>query len=427
MRTHTFGELFKLFRLRAGIETLSSFANMMAEHGMVYENSLYSRWQRNERIPRDRKVLLLVAKILNEHKGITSKDEVNLLLESVDQRELTDLEEQDFTFEMSHGVDELLQNKSTTMESVSQSELNLWRYFKTHLLSSRIAWLIGIAFLIQSVLFYWIWNQNLFGTVQSYVSGYAYGYIALIGISYGLRNLHMAKNRDYTGRPQIIRWLCLGLLSQFIGLQIWTAYNLQGVEVPYPSIADFGYFGLIPCYTYVALWLAAPSLSDNLAYFIKRKGLFIFTPILFSMMLILFYFITTYSFSVQSTISNFFDIIYPLGEALPMTLLLYALVLKTEKKVRVEKINSIIILVGFFLQFLAEYSFIFSAKLESYVNTGFIDYIYCISYTYMALTIVMLTNVNKLYNPNTALEEATSSKHNPNSSRLLSSYNPIQN
>lgn len=415
---HTFGELFKLFRLRAGIETLSSFANMMAEHGMVYENSLYSRWQRNERIPRDRKVVLLVAKILNEHKGIASKDEVNLLLESVDQRELTEEELHQFQF------DELVTHTLKPTTTTSEKTTHILTTLKRSLLSTKITYLILAMFIVQTAMFSWVWNEQLYGTFQAYFVGYTYGYIALVGISYGMLQL---KKQISSPLGTTVKWLCFGLLSQFVGLQIWTAYNLQGIDVPYPSLADLGYFGLIPCYLYAALSLThADWVKKNIAA--SRKNAIIFlSPPFFMMTALMVYFSLTRGFSIQPYMSDILAILFPVGEIIPMTILLYSFILGSRSKSQMTKYLMGFVLFGFFLQFLAEYSFIFSASLGAYVNTNAIDYIYCISYTYMALTIVMLTNVNKLYNPNTALEEATSSKHNPNSSRLLSSYNPIQN
>ena len=38
----TFAELFKKYRLRSEIETLSQFGDLLAQEGLVYENSLFT-------------------------------------------------------------------------------------------------------------------------------------------------------------------------------------------------------------------------------------------------------------------------------------------------------------------------------------------------------------------------------------------------
>jgi hypothetical protein len=70
---------------------------MMAEEGYVYESSLFTRWQKGNRLPRDRKVLLAIINIFLLRKGITSFSEINSLLESAGQGYMTRNEENKLT------------------------------------------------------------------------------------------------------------------------------------------------------------------------------------------------------------------------------------------------------------------------------------------------------------------------------------------
>lgn len=88
----TFGELFKKFRLKSGFATLEEFGNALAEEGYVFENSLFSHWQKNSRTPKDRKLLLTIIKIFIKKKGIYSAKNINNFLESVSQGYLTEEE-----------------------------------------------------------------------------------------------------------------------------------------------------------------------------------------------------------------------------------------------------------------------------------------------------------------------------------------------
>lgn len=91
-RTPTFSELFKRARLKAGFATLSEFGKALADEGLIFEDSLFSRWQNGSRIPKDRKTLLKILKVLIDNFGITSLREANVLLESTDQGNLTESE-----------------------------------------------------------------------------------------------------------------------------------------------------------------------------------------------------------------------------------------------------------------------------------------------------------------------------------------------
>jgi putative hydrolase of HD superfamily len=85
----TFGELFKKYRLKSEFSTLSSFGNALANEGYVYEDSIYSHWQKNVRVPKDRKLLLVIIKIFVERGGIKTAVEANTLLASAGQGYLT--------------------------------------------------------------------------------------------------------------------------------------------------------------------------------------------------------------------------------------------------------------------------------------------------------------------------------------------------
>lgn len=87
-----FGDLFKRFRLKAEFATLSEFGKALADEGLLYEDSIFSRWQKGNRAPKDRKLLFTLVKIFVERGSITSFREINEFLASVGQGYLTDSE-----------------------------------------------------------------------------------------------------------------------------------------------------------------------------------------------------------------------------------------------------------------------------------------------------------------------------------------------
>ncbi len=88
----TFGKLFKKFRLKSEFSSLSEFSKVLAEEGLIYEDSALSRWQSGNRIPSSRSLLIALIKIFVNRKGIISLREANLLLESAGQGYLTESE-----------------------------------------------------------------------------------------------------------------------------------------------------------------------------------------------------------------------------------------------------------------------------------------------------------------------------------------------
>src|SRR3989344_8637096 len=89
-----FSELFKRFRLKAGFATLSEFGKKLADEGLIFEDSLFSRWQNGSRIPKDRKTLIKILRILIDNSGINSLKEANTFLEAANQGHLTESEMQ---------------------------------------------------------------------------------------------------------------------------------------------------------------------------------------------------------------------------------------------------------------------------------------------------------------------------------------------
>lgn len=77
-----FANLFKRYRLRSEFETLSEFGDALADHNLIYENSIFSHWQKGTRTPKERKLIYTMIRIFSERKGITSEDEANSIMAS---------------------------------------------------------------------------------------------------------------------------------------------------------------------------------------------------------------------------------------------------------------------------------------------------------------------------------------------------------
>lgn len=93
MSQKSFAEIFNTLRLKSQMETATQLADALAVEGFVYEDSIFSKWKRGTRIPRDRHVLKALITIFIKNDAIATVDEANNLLRTVDQRDLSVEEE----------------------------------------------------------------------------------------------------------------------------------------------------------------------------------------------------------------------------------------------------------------------------------------------------------------------------------------------
>ncbi|MBI2012261.1 hypothetical protein HYS91_05870 [Candidatus Daviesbacteria bacterium] len=89
-----FKELFKKYRLKAEIPTLSKFGQILSEKGFNYEDSIFSHWQKGSRIPQYRTILLKLLEIFVERGAIASQEQANEFLVSANQGYLSEKETQ---------------------------------------------------------------------------------------------------------------------------------------------------------------------------------------------------------------------------------------------------------------------------------------------------------------------------------------------
>lgn len=87
-----FPTLFKKYRLKAEFATLSQLGLSLAEKGLIYEDSIFSHWQKGSRIPQSRILMLKLLEIFIEKKAITTLPQANEFLSSARQGYLSEEE-----------------------------------------------------------------------------------------------------------------------------------------------------------------------------------------------------------------------------------------------------------------------------------------------------------------------------------------------
>lgn len=252
---------------------------------------------------------------------------------------------------------------------------------------NRYSYLILALFGFETLWFLRIWYFGLTDTYESYFFNWTYGFIGLIGATVGIEIAVKKWGgwRSLMGRALIL--LPIGLLSQFFGVQMWFYYNVISKElVPYPSVADFGYFGLIPAYAYGAFLLAKASGAKFSLKSTDGKIWAVVIPVV-TLSISYWLFLKNIGFDLSEPLRFFLDFGYPLGEIIPVSFAIFTLTLAHRILGGRMRSKIMFLVFAFFFQFVTEYTFLYAAGAETYVNGGINDYMYAASYTIMSLAL----------------------------------------
>ncbi len=247
--------------------------------------------------------------------------------------------------------------------------------------------------LFVGLLLWWMVNTSMGNSDAALVAkgqwGASYQAVALWG---GIWGLVISKSwgglRSVMGRA--IGALAAGLLFQVLGQSVFSYYNLfAGVEMPYPSLADLGYFGSIPLYTYGILMLAkASGIKLSLKSFV---GQIQYTIIPIAVLGLSYYnFLVGYEFDWSAPLKTFLDFGYPLGQAFYVSVALLAYLLSRKTLGGIMKTKVLFILAALAVQYLADYNFLYQATNGTWGVSGYGDLVYLTAYFLMALGLIQL-------------------------------------
>lgn len=405
----SFSSLFKKFRLRSQIETLARFGDLLAEEGLVYENSLYSRWQIGERIPKDRKVLLSIIYLFLKQGGMRSYQEANALLASVGQRDLTEEEKVKVDQLITRGgvsANELVEYHS--IEEYSEREvksvtkfggfLHLFSTLFDILLIGRIISIFrigpiklkmsGAGGLVTGyscgIFIWWIFltlsqEKNSF---FNYAYAFAYGIIPLLG---GLSGIIASQKwtPEKSSMGKALLCFSLGLITWGVGEMIWTYYVfILKIIVPYPSLADVSFIISWPLWSIALHYLA---LATGIKYGIRTsagKSMLFIIPL--TVIIISYYLLIVVARNGQFTTSVdwlkiFFDLAYPFFDVIIITQAFLILGLSSGHTQNRYRWPLFIILGGFIVNYLADFGFSYTTTNGSFYNGSFVDLFFTIA------------------------------------------------
>ncbi len=188
-----------------------------------------------------------------------------------------------------------------------------------------------------------------------------------------------------------------GLLAQFFGQAMYAYYiYIKGIEVPYPSWGDLGYFGSVIFYIFGAILLAKVSGLKFTVKSVHGKIQAIFIPLLL-LVLSYLYFLRSYEFDFSDKLRIFLDFGYPLGQAVYLSIAILALLLSRNFLSGIMKKPIIFLIFALVFQYFSDFMFIYQSNMETWYVGGVNDYFYFISYFLMTIALVYFGSIyNKL-------------------------------
>jgi hypothetical protein len=229
-------------------------------------------------------------------------------------------------------------------------------------------------------------------TYQNLLWAASYQAVAIFG---GFWGLFIARSwgglKSVMGRS--ITFFALGLLLQAFGQTVFSYYNLfLGIEIPYPSLADVGFFGSIPCYMYAIYQLGkASGITISLQSF-KSKLQVLVIPIIM-VYLSYHFFLESYEFDVTNATKIFLDFGYPIGQAIYISIAILTFTLSKKILGGIMKNKVLFILIALAIQYYADNNFLFQTTSGTWINGGYGDYIYLVAYFLMGLGLMKLDTV----------------------------------
>lgn len=263
------------------------------------------------------------------------------------------------------------------------------------LLKNHISRITIILYIVLLLFWGWINFQGLRQGPINNLYGALYPVVSLMGAIYGL--FFVSKKwggwKSVVGRGII--FLSLGLLGEVFGQWAWSYYViLKQVEIPYPSIADIGYFSIIPFYGYAMYNFAkASGVKINLrTYFGKLQAIVI--PLI---MVGIAYWLFLRNIEVDTTnwLKTFLDFGYPGLEAIAVSIGILTFSLSLGVLGGMMRPRILYLVFALVAQYITDYTFLYRAGSETYYNAGPVDLMYTTSLAIMVIGITLFAKIEE--------------------------------
>lgn len=196
--------------------------------------------------------------------------------------------------------------------------------------------------------------------------------------------------RSLFGRALL--FFTLGLAAQVFGQITYSYFALvRHIDAPYPSIGDIGYFGSVILYI-LGVYTLSKALGVRLRYaggFQKLISILVPLILLATSYMV---FLKDYQFS-GSHLITFLDFGYPLGQALYISIALFAYILSAKLLGGKMKNKILLLLFALLIQYCADFSFLFRFSRDTWYAGDFTDFLYQLAYLFMTLALIQIGGV----------------------------------
>jgi hypothetical protein len=210
--------------------------------------------------------------------------------------------------------------------------------------------------------------------------------IILIGVCIGLDNARKFTFRSTMGKSLAL--VSVGMLVWGLGNLVWFYYNITGIELPYPSLADVCYLGMIPIATF-GLFLLLKSIKIRLDKLTVLK----IALIPFAM------FLLTYLLFIQSKIAEDVDpivkalnVAYPVGDVIFLSL--GFVILSLVRGGKMFKPVGILCL-GFIVEAMADFTFSWASTVGIYYVASLSDFLFALAFFILGVGLYSMNELRK--------------------------------
>ena len=257
---------------------------------------------------------------------------------------------------------------------------------------SLLVWFSFILFFGLSVWWVSIFFRHLTSGVENNIYTLCYPFLALLG---GIIGIITAERwgglKSSFGKG--VYFLAFGLLAQFFGQFMYAYYiYIAGIEVPYPSVGDVGYFGSVLLYIAGILLLGHVAAAHvNMKTITGKLQAFLLPAFILAASYYLF--LREYVFDWSQPIKIFLDFGYPLGQALYVSFAIVVLLLTHKVLGGVMLKPMRFLIAALTVQYFCDFMFLYQVNRGTWYVGGVNDFFYALSYFLMtvALTYIGLT------------------------------------
>lgn len=241
---------------------------------------------------------------------------------------------------------------------------------------------------------WWVWLALFVPQENDLRNNFSLTYGVLAGYG-GIIGFVIAKKwggfKSYVGKSLI--FFAFGLFCQFLGQNSYSIqFLIDHVENAYPSYGEIFFLASIPSYI-IAVWFIAKAAGSGTSLkSIKSKLLAFIIPLL--MVAISYYmFIKGTSMEGQSTIAVILNFVYPIGEAIFVSVAIVAYLLSKRVLGGVMKRRVVFILFSLAFQYAADSLFLYKCIQGTWYHADFSEFMFAISYALMTFAFLDFASV----------------------------------